>query len=479
MKTNETTTRNHLRFTLVVLLAASCLTAGQVFGQVAMTKRWTFNAGSSIGTPAIGSDGTVYVPSASALYALQSTGVEMWHASYSDSSAPDLILDRQDLIFAVVSGYYGIAGYNPDGTKNLAVPHADGISWLACGTDNTAYITIYACSPSKTCWYYPGTTPAIQAISPVDVTTEWEFDVPRSTPYLYLSIGPDGTVYFATTDNRIYALDREGNKKWAFQTDTAPVTQPVVGNDGTVFVGSQDGTLYAIGPNGAKRWVFKLLDSVGAPRIGQGGVLYIVGWSNTANEHRLYAVNPDGTPKWFYEFAESSFDSLSNPAIGSDPAAPNRDGIIYVASSWGILYGISRDGTEAGDWEGRSASPPTNPIIDGQGTVYVGFGKTLYAIAGISGPPAGAWPLAGRDLRHTSAVNPFEPVPWFVEKEFGPGGFRATVLGQAGRSYSLEATTDFQTWSPITNRVNLNGVVRFIDSTAPPSKRFYRARLMP
>ncbi len=59
------------------------------------------------------------------------------------------------------------------------------------------------------------------------------------------------------------------------------------------------------------------------------------------------------------------------------------------------------------------------------------------------------------------------------------GHFRTALVGEAGQSYSIEATGDFQAWSVLTNCVGATNPVPVIDPAPMAGARFYRARLVP
>ena len=61
------------------------------------------------------------------------------------------------------------------------------------------------------------------------------------------AIGPDGTVYVGSGDNKLYAINgKTGDKLWEFETGDFVGSSPAIGPDGTVYVGSDDHWLYAI-----------------------------------------------------------------------------------------------------------------------------------------------------------------------------------------------------------------------------------------
>ena len=87
------------------------------------------------------------------------------------------------------------------------------------------------------------------------------------------AIAPDGTIYFASKDGLLYAVNPSGSKKWTFpipinDDDNAGYSSPTVASDGTVYIGSSsDGKLYAINdyavPRNIKQnYVTSVLDDV-------------------------------------------------------------------------------------------------------------------------------------------------------------------------------------------------------------------------
>ena len=71
------------------------------------------------------------------------------------------------------------------------------------------------------------------------------------------TIAPDGTVYFGSDDNYLYALYPDGTLKWRYETDANVETSPTIGSDGKVYFTSRDGYLYALkgkSPLAASAW---------------------------------------------------------------------------------------------------------------------------------------------------------------------------------------------------------------------------------
>jgi outer membrane protein assembly factor BamB len=212
-------------------------------------------------------------------------------------------------------------------------------------------------------------------------TLLWEFKTGRevrSSP----SISSDGTIYFGSFDQKVYALEsKSGVKKWEFQTDSfvssSPAigsSSPAIGSDGTIYIGSEDANVYALdGKTGAKLWEFQTEDRANSsPAIGSDGTVYV-----GSNDQKLYALDSKtGTKIW--EFKTGHYVS-SSPAIGSD-------GSVYVGSFDKKIYAL--DGkTGAKIWEFQAEDfISSSPAIGLDGNIYIASeDKKIYAINGKNG----------------------------------------------------------------------------------------------
>jgi outer membrane protein assembly factor BamB len=156
-------------------------------------KIWAFATGGSVhSSPAIGSDGTIYVGS-----------------------------DDNNL--------YAI---NPDGSKKWAFETGPVSSSPAIGSDGTIYVGSVDLDHN------------LYAINP-DGSKKWAFNTDH---YVFSSpaIGSDGTIYVGSWDYNLYAINPDSSKKWAFETGGVVDSSPAIGSDGTIYVGSSDGKLYAL-----------------------------------------------------------------------------------------------------------------------------------------------------------------------------------------------------------------------------------------
>ncbi len=85
------------------------------------------------------------------------------------------------------------------------------------------------------------------------IPMKWEFTAsgPISAS---LALADDGTVYAATEDGFLYAVDASGKQQWKFNAGPM-VASPVLGADGTIYVTNEDQLIFAVSHAGAERWV--------------------------------------------------------------------------------------------------------------------------------------------------------------------------------------------------------------------------------
>jgi outer membrane protein assembly factor BamB len=236
------------------------------------------------------------------------------------------------------------------------------ISSPAIGSDGTIYFgslndTLYALNPNG--------------------SLKWSYST-NGDIYSSPAIGPDGTIYFGSYDNYLYALNPDGSLKWRYDAGTDVYTSPAIGQDGTIYFGQMWGEYYhgyfnALNPDGTLKWQYLTNhDIYTSPAIGPDGTILYFGTSSKDTNNYLYAFNPDGSIKWSYP----TFNIISSPAIGSD-------GSIYFVAPVGFggsLYALNSDGTLK--WMSQDdLYSSTSPAIDSDGTIYCsGNGLFFYAI---------------------------------------------------------------------------------------------------
>lgn len=177
------------------------------------------------------------------------------------------------------------------------------------------------------------------------------------------------TVYVASSDGGLYALDRStGERRWRYSTGGEVLAGPLA-REGVVYFGSGDGGFYAVGRHGRRRWRY----DVGAPVyssavLAQGMVLF------GANDARFYALDAEtGSVRWVSEAPDYTIESR-----------PFVDGETVYFGAWdNYVYALNlSDGSL--NWktpgEGSRASLPgvaryyspadAGPVVAG-GRVYI------------------------------------------------------------------------------------------------------------
>jgi len=369
---------------LSLLLFIHCSSLGFAQSQWIIEKKWAFKTYEGVGSsPAIGTDGTIYVGSSAwdnYLYAINPDGSKKWAFDTGQggvASSPTIGSDGTIYVGSDGEGGFWDESYlyaiNPDGAQKWAYKTVKGVaSSPTIGSDGTIYV---GCHGSY-----------LYAINP-DGSKKWTFYTGGgvdSSP----AIGSDGTIYVGSRDFYLYAINPDGSKKWAFKTGRGVVSSPAIGSDGTIYVGSNDFKFYAINPDGSKKWAFEAAAGIpswdisgngvrSSPTIGNDGTIYV-----GSDDSYLYAINADGSKKWAFE---TNLDGRQGPDFGLDRVRSSpvigSDGTIYVGSGDYNLYAINPDGSKK--WNFKTGDGvDSSPTIGNDGTIYVGsWDKNLYAIS--------------------------------------------------------------------------------------------------
>lgn len=230
---------------------------------------------------------------------------------------------------------------------------------------------------------------------------KWSYDAARdilSSP----AIAADGTIYFGSRDNNLYAIDPDGSLKWTFDVG-GDSSSPAIASDGTIYVGSSitDNNLYAINPDGSLKWQFTMGDDIlSPPVVTSNGIIYV-----GSKDHHLYAINPDGSPKWRFEARDRI---VSSPAIA-------EDGTVYAGDYDGWLYAINPDGSLKWAYDTAERQlisfPVSTPAVGADGTIYV-----------------------SADHTELFAINPDGSLKWVYDKE-GIKGISSPAIAADGTIY--------------------------------------------
>jgi outer membrane protein assembly factor BamB len=312
---------------------------------------WSYNTYAPVrSSPAIGSDGTIYVGSdGGSLFAIQPNGIKKWQFPTAETfqSSPAISSNGTIYIGCDNNRLYAI---DPNGTKLWDFQVDSGIkSSPAIDNNGTIYIgsdddNIYAINPNGTeKWSYDTldwirSSPAIGPNGTVYVNSgglyafypggglKWIFGTEGSVEWSSPLIGPDGTIYSVSPSGKLFAIYPNGTEKWSSYLGISSFVSPAMGSDGTIYVGTYGDNLSAIYPNGTGKWSFKTGGLIlSSPAIGSDGTIYI-----GSTDKKLYAIYPNGTEKWSY---------LTEDWIRSSPAI-DHNGTVYIGSDDGYLYAI-------------------------------------------------------------------------------------------------------------------------------------------
>jgi PQQ-like domain/Divergent InlB B-repeat domain len=205
---------------------------------------------------------------------------------------------------------------------------------------------------------------------PSSNSTDWIFQT-NSSIVSSPVIGPDGTIYVATADFRLYALHPDGSVEWSRQFGE-PVYTPAIGSDGTIYVPTLH-HVYALSPSDGLEWSSSTLSqNYGtALAVGANGNIFSV------NDGSVYDFNSIGQMLW----------SAKTDCIHSSPAV-DPSGNVYCTGDDGNLYAILPSGSLNWKFNGGGTTNLT-PVVTPNDTIF--FGTTLGTLYGISPPADEVW----------------------------------------------------------------------------------------
>ncbi|HBY09213.1 MAG TPA: hypothetical protein DEH22_16080 [Chloroflexi bacterium] len=178
-------------------------------------------------------------------------------------------------------------------------------------------------------------------------------------------------IYVPSSDNKLYALNLNGQPVWAqpFATEDAnwskPATDP---NCQCVYLASMDHSVYAINPaTGKQIWRSEMLGGamVGTPAVSDDGQLYI----GTFLDELVAIDTSNGQILWRF------------PTQGWVWASPTLDGdVLYFGDIEGNFYAVDRQ-TSNQIWTIKSNGAIVGkPLITADGIYFTTEAGTLYAL---------------------------------------------------------------------------------------------------
>jgi len=286
------------------------------------------------------------------------------------------------------------------------------------------------------------------------------------------AIGVGGQIYIASPNvNALYALRSNGAEAWASPIGT-PTDSAAIGADRTVYVTAS--ALYAIAPDGSTRWVnhdpLSNQRFAPSPAIGRDGTVYVATSLNfdLGYGFSLYAISPAGNLIW-----NTRTNLQGGPALFvSTPTIDAGGNIILTAHN--SLFAITPHGSVLWCFSpGDNSDSLSSPAIGPDGTIYATFGTKLYAIAWTNALADSPWPMYQQNPRHTGKVE--KPSLQKPQKR-SDANFQFELYAQIDQPYTIEASTNLNTWNSLTSFVATTVPMDILDLEATNfPARFYRA----
>jgi outer membrane protein assembly factor BamB len=214
-------------------------------------------------------------------------------------------------------------------------------------------------------------------------------------------------VYIASTDGRLYALDRlSGAERWRFATEGPISSSPAVAH-GLVYVSSVDGYVHAVdAATGRRRWRF-----------------------TTRGERRFTAPGIHGAiPR--SERMPDPFDVfLSSPTVAGD--------VLYIGSGDQHVYALNaRTGDKLWEFATGDVVHASPAVVDG--VVYIGsWDRNLYALDAATGRER--W-------RYTTGADSVIYNQVGIASSAAVGGGMVFVGGRDGHFHAVDAATGALRW---------------------------------
>ncbi|HSJ85828.1 MAG TPA: PQQ-binding-like beta-propeller repeat protein [Anaerolineales bacterium] len=311
--------------------------------------------------PAVGPDGTVYVVDiGNHLYALSPDGALKWIAR---AGAKGLAVGSDGTIYT--GSESAIRAFNPNGTLKWAFMQ-NPLAMILLGPNVGPDGNIYAVATEGI---------GIFSLTPAGVLrwTQPETYDRLIVDYQEVVFGPNGAnqqMYFLA-NNHLKALRLDGSPVF---TIPASGNQPATGPDGSLYT-----TYTALGaytPAGSVKWSFTgvVNNAATAPDVGPDGVVYFV-----HNLSTLYAVNPNGTERWRVVTSEI----MEDPIVSPSNSMLAMGGIPTYGTS-GFFKAVST-GTHAELWRVTLAPENGGNLVPDSRPRFTPDGQTLYITAQILG----------------------------------------------------------------------------------------------
>lgn len=253
-------------------------------------------------------------------------------------------------------------------------------------------------SPDGKTAYIPSSTSVgdLHAINTSDGSLKWIFQIPKITYGGGPSVGADGVIYQGAHDNKVYAINPDGSKRWEYDAGGRVESFLSVTANNEVFALSNTNlTLHAITSSGSAKWTKVLEGNPGAVAV-VGNIVY-AGTSTAVfafdmEGNQLWRTPANTTERGVFAFGNTTLyvtqkggdglmaldlttgaEKWTYKNIGGDAygAIVGVDGTIYFTDKTGrSLYAVNSDGSEKWVFTTKYQLTYSLPALDENGIIY-------------------------------------------------------------------------------------------------------------
>ncbi|MBN2528393.1 MAG: PQQ-like beta-propeller repeat protein [Deltaproteobacteria bacterium] len=299
-------------------------------------------------------------------------------------------------------------------------------------------------------------TGAADVAGPTTANLKWVFRT-GGRIYADAAVSTDGqTVYVASHDHSLYAVDTDGRKKWSFDTGGKIWTSPAISDDGRqIYVGSDEDALFALSSNGKMNWKFVTRErpqkGEAKPEAGRFDVdtspLLLDDGTIVFGCHlKLIALRPAaGDLRWAFAAGVGSAKVFSS-------AAQSLDGTIFFGTQGDYFFAINHASNVL--WSKQTGGDnDSTPVVDIDGTVY--FASDDGIVRSVASGNVQKWQVKlgsairaplGLSTHGTLYVSTYGPTPFVaaLDKNTGKEKWRFHIEPGIGDFYGIQSgvTTD-------------------------------------
>ena len=256
---------------------------------------WKFRTGGPVvSTPLVHNDRIYFGSNDEYFYCLDLDGRLIWKKHTGDIIVSSAIGIGDRVFIGNGSGYFFC--FSEDGSELWKFKTGDGIMSVPSAANGLVFIGSY----DKSLY-----------VLDIEGNLRWKFTAgERTSAALIMSGGRNAfsntkrswkempqfknpTLYCASYDNHLYALDINGTALWKFNCGTS-VPGGIGGEDGIIYAGTINGMLFAIdAKNGSEKWNFRTGGMITAGAEIKDNRVYF-----TSFDQKLYCLNEKGEKLW-------------------------------------------------------------------------------------------------------------------------------------------------------------------------------------